>query len=417
MPKKLLAALNYNENKLKQGKATCIYSANYLRTAQDMNFYQKLEGLERRNELNDRATTKTLHVSLNFDPSENYSSEKLIRIASEYMQKIGFEEQPYLIYKHFDAGHPHVHIVSTTILEDVSRINTHNIGRNQSEKARKELEVKYGLIKAEDQKRSLKQKIHAISVERVMYGKAETKKGITTVVNAVFNTYKYCSLPEYNAILKQFNVLADRGKEEGRIFKNRGLIYRVLDAEGNKVGVPIKASDLHSKPTLDSLEKQFVLNQISKEAFKKDLKFTLDETLSLKPSSLKELMDLLQSKNVYTVIRRNNEGRIYGITFVDNNSKTVFNGSELGKAYSAGSLQTQILANEKDQKLNISPAADTPSKKQSNFPAKMIKADQRNQEKSMETFDALISAEKQFDGIPFQLLKKKRRRKKRSPGL
>src|SRR6188508_781236 len=130
MPKKLLAALNYNENKLKDGNAICIYSANFLRTAEGMNFYQKLEGFERRNELNERATTKTLHASLNFDPSENYSSEKLTKIASEYMQRIGFEEQPYLIYKHNDAGHPHIHIVATTTREDGSRINTHNIGRN-----------------------------------------------------------------------------------------------------------------------------------------------------------------------------------------------------------------------------------------------------------------------------------------------
>jgi uncharacterized protein YijF (DUF1287 family) len=53
------------------------------------------------------------------------------------MEKIGFGEQPYLIYKHEDAGHPHIHIVSTTIKADGSRINTHNIGRNQSEKQEK----------------------------------------------------------------------------------------------------------------------------------------------------------------------------------------------------------------------------------------------------------------------------------------
>jgi len=333
------------------------------------------------------------------------------------MQRIGFEEQPYLIYKHNDAGHPHIHIVASTIREDGSRINTHNIGRNQSENARKELEAKFGLIKAEDQRRSLKQKIQAISVEKIVYGKAETKKSITNVVNAVFNPYKYCSLPEFNAILKQFNVIADRGKEEGRIYKNRGLIYRVLDAEGNKVGVPIKASDIHGKPTLDKLEKQFSLNLYSKEGFKNDLKSILDEVLSSKPSSLKDLIDVLRSQNVYTGIRSNSEGRIYGITFVDNNSKTVFNGSDLGKAYSAGNLQTQILANEKVQKLSTTPAENTPNKKQSNFPTTIIKTDQTHQEKSIEAINALLSVEKQYDNLPFQLLKKRRRRKKRSQGL
>lgn len=139
IPKSVEAALNYNEKKVQKGTAECLHAANYLNEAKKMNFYQKLNSFERLNSLNERATTKTLHVSLNFSPSEKLSNSKLVEIANDYMNKIGFGEQPFLVYKHEDAGHPHIHIVSTTIKEDGSRINTHNIGRNQSEKARKEL--------------------------------------------------------------------------------------------------------------------------------------------------------------------------------------------------------------------------------------------------------------------------------------
>jgi hypothetical protein len=62
-----------------------------------MNFYQKLEGLQRRNVLKDRATTKTLHVSLNFDPSEKLSNAILFQIATGYMNRIGFTGQPFLV--------------------------------------------------------------------------------------------------------------------------------------------------------------------------------------------------------------------------------------------------------------------------------------------------------------------------------
>ncbi|MGL1166852.1 hypothetical protein ACSTKZ_25270, partial [Vibrio parahaemolyticus] len=85
-------------------------------------------------------------------------------------------------------------------------------------------------------------------------------RSISNVVGSVFSSYKFCSLPEFNAALKQFNVIADRGKEEGRIYKNRGLVYRVLDSDGNKMGVPIKASSIGCKPTLDNLEKKFTAN-------------------------------------------------------------------------------------------------------------------------------------------------------------
>src|SRR6266498_4966012 len=324
IPKNLEAALNYNEKKVQKGKAECIHAGNYLGEPGKMNFYQKLNGFEMYNRLNKIATTKTLHVSLNFDPSEKLSNEKLAEIASVYLDKIGFGEQPYLVYQHFDAGHPHVHIVSTTIRLDGSRINTHNIGRNQSEKARKEIEQMYGLVKAENQKQILKRQIKPVDVAKAIYGKSETKRSIANVLNAVVSNYKYTSIPELNAALKQFNVIADRGSEEGRIYKNRGLVYRILDTNGNKIGVPVKASSISGKPTLDNLEKKFVINEMAREPFKQRMKNVIDEAFAKQTSSIKQLIEELEKKQVYTVLRQNAEGRLYGITFVDNQTKCVF---------------------------------------------------------------------------------------------
>jgi hypothetical protein len=230
------------------------------------------------------------------------------------------------------------------------------------------------------------------------------------------SSYKYCSLPEFNAILKQFNVLADRGSEAGRIFKNRGLVFRVLDAQGNKIGVPIKASDIDTRPTLEKLEKKFLLNRSFKDAFKNHLKTKVDDALAQKPQRLNQLIEHLQSKNVYTVIRKNSGGRIYGITFVDNDTKTVFNGSALGKMYSVASLQTQILSNNNGEQRS---AAPPPSTDQTQWYALVPKttAVEIHHNKTFEIIDALLSVEKQFEGTPFQLLKKKRKRKRRSPGL
>jgi hypothetical protein len=87
---------------------------------------------------NRRSKTNTLHVSLNFDKSEKLSADVLNSIACSYMEKIGFSEQPYLVYGHTDAAHPHVHIVTTLIQGNGKRIPIHYLGRNQSEAARKE---------------------------------------------------------------------------------------------------------------------------------------------------------------------------------------------------------------------------------------------------------------------------------------
>lgn len=415
-PKSIEAALNYNEKKVQKGNAICLHAVNYLNEAKNMNFYQKLNGFERLNSLNERATTKTLHVSLNFDPSEKLTENKLSQIASDYMERIGFGNQPYLVYKHEDAGHPHIHIVSTTIKENGSRINTHNIGRNQSEKARKEIEQLYGLVKAERQQQLIKPGIKPIDVEKAVYGKSETKRSISNVVGAVFGQYKFTSLPEFNAALKQFNIVADRGKEEGRIYKNRGLVYRILDANGNKAGVPIKASSISCKPILDNLEKKFTANEAAKESLKPFVKIKLDECLSQSPSTMKELTEQLKQKNIYTVLRQNTEGRLFGITFVDNQNKVVFNGSDLGKGYSVAALQSRLAAGtEKSLNNDETKGSGSGSSIQKEI------SQQKQQDKTIpltvkteSPLGVLLPTKEQYDNIPNSLLKKKRKKKKQN---
>jgi len=408
-------ALNYNEKKVQQGKAACIAASGYLLDHDKMNFYQKLEGFENLNRRNDRATTKTIHVSLNFDPSEKLTTEQLNSIAETYMQKIGFGDQPYLVYRHDDAGHPHVHIVSTTIKEDGSRINTHNIGRNQSETARKEIEKSFGLVPAEKQKRLLQQPITPVDVEKAVYGKTETKRSISNVVGMVLGKYKFTSLPEFNAALKQFNVVADRGKEDGRIYKHRGLVYRLIDATGNKIGMPIKASLIASRPTLDNLEKKFALNEQAREPFKTSLKIFIDEAVASKPASIKEMVVALENKQVYTVLRQNAEGRLYGITFVDNKNRCVFNGSDLGKQYSIAGLQAKIAGEQK------TPATEEGVKKDagsgSSGRGNLLHYNRQTtlgaQTDPSSILEILLTPEQQYGNTPYQLLNKKRKKKKK----
>ena len=247
--------LSYNENKVKEGVATLISTANYPIDTEKLSFNQKLNRLLKQVELNENVSRNSVHVSLNFDPSEKICAEQLKEISDTYMQKIGFGEQPYLVYQHFDAGHPHIHIVSIKVRADGSRIDTQNIGRNQSEKARKEIEIAYSLVKAST--RTKEYELKSAYTQKVQYGKSESRRGIANVLEAVLNSYRYTSLPELNAVLQQYNVRADRGSEGSRTYQHHGLSYRILDDQCNPIGVPIKASSFYSKPTLKYLEEKF----------------------------------------------------------------------------------------------------------------------------------------------------------------
>ncbi|WP_268223532.1 relaxase/mobilization nuclease domain-containing protein [Sinomicrobium oceani] len=411
--------LNYNENKVKEGLARCIGQGNYPLDVNKMSLTMKLNRLLKRAELNSNVSRNSVHISLNFDPSERLSQEKLMLIADAYMEKIGFGKQPYLIYQHYDSGHPHIHLVTTNIEANGNRIGLHHLGIRKSEPARKAIEEAFGLIKAENQKRSLQQ-LKPISAQKVQYGKSTTKRAIQNVLENVLDTYKYSSLPELNAILGQYNVKAERGGETSRMYRNNGLVYRVLDSEGNPIGVPIKASLFYNKPTLKNLEKRFSDNKQGKARHKLRLKNTIDKALLREGNSgLDKLIKALDKQGVHTVLRQSQEGQLYGITFVDHRTQCVFNGSELGKPYSAKAITERCGSSKVPEPKLLSHSAQKPGfGLQPQHTAAETKdtahdPDSATTKKTTETiFDTLLQIEQVPDYLPYHL-KKHRKRKKR----
>lgn len=337
-PEDLKRALNYHEKKVQKGTAELLHAHNFFKLPHELNFYDKMERFRDLMELNERADTKLIHISLNFHPSEKERLTKdfFIHLADEYMHKIGFGNQPYLVYQHEDAGHPHVHVLASLIKEDGKRISTHYIGKNVSEPVRKEMEKQYGFIPADKkEQRREDEKQLVVTPQKIQAGKSATMRSIMNVLDHVIDRYKYASIQELNAILKLYNVKADRGAEDGRIYKHRGLTYVVVDENGKALTKPVKASAFHGKPTLDYIESKFKDNEQNREPDKKHVKTTVDWAMQSRPETLGELAKLLQEDHIDLVIRRNEQGRVYGITYVDHEKKSVFNGSDLGKEYSA----------------------------------------------------------------------------------
>lgn len=428
-PKNLLNALNYHEQKVNKGVAECLLAENFLLDEHQLKFYDKLNRFKNQIELNTTVQTTLLHASLNFEPTETFSKDELIQMATTYMNKIGFGNQPYLVYQHEDAGHPHLHILTTTIKDDGNPIYLHNIGRNQSEKARTEIEDEFGLVKASGRNNTHGYQIPTANIEKVIYGKSETKRSIINVLDAVIDQYKYTSLSELNAILQLGNITADRGKEGGRIYRNTGLVYRVLDNDGNKIGKPIKASSIYSKPTLSKLEVKFTDNKLWRSPRRATLKKEINDILE-KSNSMLDFIAQLKNLKIDAIIRRNDAGFIYGITFVDHKSKCVFNGSDVDKQLSAAAIQRKFNAPTELPEKNVHeiPTPKTQinekqyekrsarSSQSKSFHFEIIKNKGRSPDELIKQFallKQLTNAEKTSGFVPFQLTRKKKKKKKK----
>ena len=336
--KSIRGLLNYNENKLKAGQASLILANRFGADLTKLDFNSKLNRFQHLTSLNSKVKTNAIHIMLNFDRQDKLAVPVLQQIAMDYMRHIGFDDQPYLTYLHKDAHHPHLHLVTTNLKSDGQRISIHNIGRTLSEAARKDIEKQYNLVRAEGRKNS-EQILSGVNLEKAIYGEASTKKAINNVVNVVLKTYKFSTLAEYNAALGSFGVRADRGKEDTIMYEKRGLIYSIIDERGRSVGIPFKASALTNKPVLDSVEKKFEFNKEKLQPYKEEIKSKINQVLNAYSEITQSTFTAeLRKSNIELILRKNEQGFIYGVTFVDHQNRSVFNGSALGKDYSAKGL-------------------------------------------------------------------------------
>ena len=412
--------LLYNENKVAQQQAHIILANGFAADIDGLNTTQKLKRFENLTMLNTAVKTNAVHISLNFAKEDKLDDAKLQTIALDYMERIGFGDQPFLVYRHTDAAHTHVHIATTNVKADGNRIDIHNIGRTLSETARVAIENSYRLVRAEDRSESNQIVPRLTDIEKVIYGRHLTKRAITNVVNHVVRSYKFGSLAELNAVLKQYNVLADRGAEDTLMHQKKGLLYSIIDEEGVRIGIPIKASSIYGKPTLANLEKKFQKGIERRKPYLNLLKSTIDNVFAKYNSVTRStLMQELSDRGVSIVFRQNEAGYVYGVTYVDHQSKTVFNGSALGKAYSAKSIVNRM--GDRDQLvLGAQDKTRIAKKEQSSYlkaPSKTSYIKSKTQVSSVAApVNLLKSLLSPKPYIEEPSIKKKRKRKRPHPG-
>lgn len=405
--KNIRGALSYNEQKVKAGKAELIMASRFGCDLSAMGFSEKLDRFQRLNKMSQKVATNTIHLSLNFSPHDQINTEKMQEIAMEYMKRIGFGDQPFLVYRHDDTNHPHLHIVASCIKPNGRAINVHRIGKRKSEPARKALEQEFNLIPAESMKRETALPLYPATLTQVQYGQEETKRIISNIIREVTSSYHFASLDELNAILKQFNVMADPGLPGSRMREKGGLVYSIIDQHGDKVGVSIKASSIYSKPTLSFLNKKFEKEPPRKHLYTKHASQIIASIL-LKPGTVtdKQFSLLLAKRKIQCEFVKDEQGNLSDIRLVDHFSKTSLNCQDINLPVTTikAKLRYDNLKEEKE-------AANTKKLTYQHQSGDQIEMPQL----TLKLLKGLLESENQdLSNLP-EYLKKKR--KKRRPGF
>ena len=276
-----------------------------------------------------KAEKTMMHISLNPHPDDRLSEAQYIQIAHEYMEKMGFAEMPYVIVKHEDLDRHHIHIVALRVRPDGSAIDSKN-NYYRSKEITREIERKYGLHTAERQRITPDMPIRKIDPN------GDIKRQVANTVKMVGMRYKFQTLGEYNAILSLYNVKCDEadGRINGREY--HGLVYFATDDEGKTIASPFKASRHGKFAGREAIEQRY---ERSKERIDiKPLKKKISRIMS-QSTGKEDFIARLKAENIDLVLRHTDEGRIYGATYIDHDSKTVLNGSRLGRNFSANALE------------------------------------------------------------------------------
>lgn len=326
----LYGALVYNGEKINKEKGRLLDTNKIFNDGTGtVNIHRAFEDFKRWMPANSKAEKTMMHISLNPHPDDRLSDVDFARLAHEYMDKMGFGDMPYLVFKHEDIDRHHIHIVALRVRPDGTCISDRN-NFYRSKDICRELEKKYGMKPAERQKITPDMPIRKIDPN------GDIKRQVANTVKMVGMRWKFQSMGEYNAILGLYNVRCEQtdGRVNGREY--HGLVYFATDDSGNTIATPFKASRLGKFASRIAID-----NRFERAKDKIDIKPTKRMVAEvMAASSCKDdFIAKLKEKNIDLVLRYTDEGRIYGATFIDHNTMTVLNGSRIGKEFSANALQ------------------------------------------------------------------------------
>ncbi len=352
----LYGAISYNGEKINEAKGRILGSnkvvippdghVDVARMVEDFKSFMPKMG---------RTKKPVLHISLNPHPEDKLTDQDFEILAREYLDKLGFGEQPWVMYKHEDIDRHHIHIVTVNVNEQGKRLNQAFLFR-RSKKITSELEDNYNLHKAQRERVSPDTPITKLDPT------GDIKRQLANIVKLVGMRWQFQTLGEYNAILSLYNIRCEAtdGKVNGREY--HGLVYFATNDAGETIANPFKASRLGKFASRSAVENKFERSatSINLKPSRRIISSVINDS-----SGKDDFIAKLREKGIDILIRENNDGRIYGVTFIDHNTHTVLNGSRLGREFSANAFERWFNGDGQKPQITMPNQSNVPNRTQS----------------------------------------------------
>lgn len=330
----IFGALSYNLDKVEEQNASVLYTNNMIEDATSgaaISMRNAMLSFEMYLLSNRKTVKPVVHISINPALEDKLSDEQYITVVSDYLERMGYKDQPYIVFKHNDIDREHIHVVSVKVDQEGRKIDD-RYEKLRSMKICRELEAKYGLKQITDEKSQDASQF----IKPIDYRQGDIKRQMSNTIRSVIENYQFQSLGEYNAILTCFHIQSKYVKGEQKDNLYHGIIYSTTDHKGNLIGNRIKSSRLGKFCGYQALSKAMLktTNDLKQNPVPYKAKNSIAKAKS-ESTTKDQFIEKLKENNIDVLLRINDEGKLYGVTFIDHSNKIAFNGSRIGKEYSA----------------------------------------------------------------------------------
>lgn len=217
--------LAYNQKKVERGEAVVLDANIDLDSTVEMT---KEFNLVR--QLRPRLSKAVYHVSLNLPPDEKMSDKEFVSMGLDYLTGMGFDDNQYIMYRHDDQSHQHIHIVANRVKLSGALVSDSK-DYERSERLVRKLEKKYGLSELPDATLERRAALTQKEIEKaIRTGSAPIKSILQQQLGAALksstNTEEFLQQLRSKDIRPKFNISKTTGRVSGISFKYEGVIYK-----------------------------------------------------------------------------------------------------------------------------------------------------------------------------------------------
>ena len=309
------SAVMYNENKVKEGEAVILAALN---ADEGLTIHETFARLER---MNIRSKDVSFHMSVNPAEGERIDEKALKEFVSELMNGLGYGSQPYLIYRHDDIERRHYHVVSVRTDHQGKKIPD----RQEQRKCMNLLEglsQKYGFRVGNGNAEALAE--IGINPSRFDPQKGHVAAQFEAIVQRCLS-FRFTSPEQFKLLMQSHGVSVSFREANGGM-----AVLQGISKDGKICTKPVDERSL-SVAVCEDVQERIALSLSADKGPSREVEKVCRIVSACLPyaESVKGFEAMLERKGITCCIRRKDDGKIVGATFIDKDTRCVFGSSEI----------------------------------------------------------------------------------------